>query len=111
MKRTMKIGLAVLLSAAATGTLSVPAHAWVSVGARTQYPSDGGTWQYGFWDAKLRSYYTVNRCHGSTVVKYIDGRETNRSRSIDTSSGRTSIAEIGTLNSPGLEARYYYRTC
>lgn len=102
---------AVLLATVATGALSAPAHAWVGVGLKTQYPSSGGTWQYGFSDAKLRSYYNVGRCHGSTVVKFIDGRETNRSRSIDTAGGRTSIAEIGTLNSSGLEAQYFYRTC
>ncbi len=112
MKRTTKVVLAgVTLSAALVGTVAAPAAAWVSVGAKTQYPSAGGTWQYGFWDVKLRSYYTVSKCHGSTVIKYIDGKETNRSRSIDTSSGKKSIAEIGTVNSAGLEASYYYRTC
>ena len=111
MKRTIRASLAAVMHSALVSGAVAPAQAWVSVGAKTQYPSSGGTWQYGFWDVKLRSYYTVNRCHGSTVVKYIDGSETNRSRSIDTASGRTSIAEIGTVNSPGLEARYYYRTC
>ena len=41
---------------------------WLAYGPITQYPAEGGTWEYGFWDAKVRSYYTVNRCHGSTVV-------------------------------------------
>ncbi|MEU2614564.1 lactococcin 972 family bacteriocin [Micromonospora sp. NPDC007271] len=112
MNRTTKAALAgVALSAALMGAVAGPAAAWVSVGAKTQYPSEGGTWEYGFWDVKLRSYYTVNKCHGSTVVKYIDGKETNRSRSIDTVSGKKSIAEISTVNSAGLEASYYYRTC
>ncbi|MEV8515389.1 lactococcin 972 family bacteriocin [Dactylosporangium sp. NPDC051484] len=112
MKRTVKLALAgVALSAAVTGVVAEPAQAWVSVGTHTQYPSEGGTWQYGFWDVKVRSHYTVNRCHGSTVIRYIDGSETSRSRSIDTASGQKSIAEISTINSPGLEASYYYRTC
>lgn len=41
---------------------------WLAYGPITQYPAEGGTWEYGFWDAKVRSYYTVDRCHGSTVV-------------------------------------------
>ncbi|WP_243710123.1 hypothetical protein [Micromonospora sp. KC213] len=45
------------------------------------------------------------------MVKHIDGREVDRSRSADTASGRKSIAEINTVNSPGLDASYYYRTC
>ena len=99
------------LSVATLGAVAGPAQAWVNPGTNTQYPSAGGTWQYGFWDVKLRSYYTVNKCHGSPVIKYIDGNETNRSRSVDTASGQKSIAEISTLNSAGLEASYYYRTC
>jgi hypothetical protein len=99
------------LSASVLGAVAGPAQAWVSVGQKTQYPSSGGTWNYGFWDVKIRSYYTVNKCHGSTVIRYIDGRETSRSRSIDTASGARSTAEITTINSAGLEASYYYRTC
>ncbi|WP_433274559.1 lactococcin 972 family bacteriocin [Actinosynnema sp. CS-041913] len=102
---------AVALAAAVMGAAATPASAWVSVGKNTQYPSSGGTWEYGFWDVKLRSYYNVGVCHGSTVIRYIDGSETSRSRSVDTAGGQTSIAEISTVNSPGLEANYYYRTC
>lgn len=112
MQRAIKAVLAgALLSAAVTGAVVAPAQAWVDPGKRVQFPSEGGTWEFGFWDVKLRSYYVVGQCHGSTAVKYIDGNETNRSRSIDTAAGQTSIAEISTLNSAGLKANYYYRTC
>lgn len=63
---------------------------WLAYGPITQYPAEGGTWEYGFWDAKVRSYYTVNRCHGSTVV--LNG---NTVRSVDTAAGEKSIAENG----------------
>ncbi|WP_235616988.1 lactococcin 972 family bacteriocin [Lysinibacillus mangiferihumi] len=41
---------------------------WLAPGPITQYPNEGGTWQYGFWNAKVCSYYKVDRCHGSTVI-------------------------------------------
>ena len=72
----------------------------------TQYPAEGGTWEYGFWDAKVRSYYTVDRCHGSTVV--LNG---NTVRSVDTAAGETSIAEKWALQWPSHDDRYYYRVC
>lgn len=28
---------------------------WLAYGPITQYPAEGGTWEYGFWDAKVRS--------------------------------------------------------
>lgn len=79
---------------------------WLAYGPITQYPAEGGTWEYGFWDAKVRSYYTVNRCHGSTVV--LNG---NTVRSVDTAAGETSIAEKWALQWPSHDDRYYYRVC
>lgn len=79
--------------------------AWLGYGPITRYPAEGGTWEYGFWDAKVRSYYTVDRCHGSTV-KLND----KTSRSIDTASGKTSYAEIWAIQHNGND-RYYYRVC
>ncbi|RRD49766.1 lactococcin 972 family bacteriocin [Arachnia propionica] len=87
------------------------AGAWESPGMRTQYPSAGGKWEYGYYELFMRSYYTVNKCHGSTVQKRIYGNIQKTARSIDTSPGNKSIAEIWTLNSRGLEGRYYYRVC
>jgi len=111
-KRVVKSALAATaIAAAMVGAAIAPAYAWVTPGRNVQYPAEGGIWEYGFWNAKLRSYYTVNRCHGSTVVKYNDGSEVARSRSVDTAAGRTSIAELTAVNTPGLSARYYYRTC
>lgn len=79
---------------------------WLAYGPITQYPAEGGIWEYGFWDAKVRSYYTVDRCHGSTVV--LNG---NTVRSVDTAAGETSIAEKWALQWPSHDDRYYYRVC
>lgn len=79
--------------------------AWLGYGPITRYPAEGGTWEYGFWNAKVRSYYTVKRCHGSTV-KLND----KTSRSIDTASGYTSKAELWAIQHNGND-RYYYRVC
>ncbi|MGE7841106.1 lactococcin 972 family bacteriocin [Lysinibacillus sp. NPDC093712] len=79
---------------------------WLAPGPITQYPNEGGTWQYGFWNAKVRSYYTVDRCHGSTVE--LNG---NQSRSVDTVAGKTSIAELFAVQYPTHVDRYYYRVC
>ena len=82
------------------------AGAWLHVGSTTQHPSSGGTWTYGFWDAKVRSYYTVNRCHGSSV-----SYNGSLVRSANTAAGYKSIAEKSALNYPGADDAYYYRTC
>ncbi|MEK5332223.1 lactococcin 972 family bacteriocin [Lysinibacillus sp. FSL W8-0992] len=79
---------------------------WLAPGPITQYPNEGGTWEYGFWNAKVRSYYTVDRCHGSTVE--LNG---NQSRSVDTVAGKTSIAELWAVQYPTHVDRYYYRVC
>lgn len=87
-------------------TNSGTAQAYLNYGPITQYPSTGGKWQYGFWNAKVRSYYTVNRCHGSTVN--LNGSQV---RSANTAAGRTSIAQKAAVQSPGADDRYYYRVC
>ena len=79
---------------------------WLAYGPITQYPAEGGTCEYGFWDAKVRSYYTVDRCHGSTVV--LNG---NTVRSVDTAAGEKSIAEKWAVQWPSHDDRYYYRVC
>lgn len=79
---------------------------WLAYGPIIQYPAEGGTWEYGFWDAKVRSYYTVDRCHGSTVV--LNG---NTVRSVDTAAGEKSIAEKWAVQWPSHDDRYYYRVC
>ena len=79
---------------------------WLARGPITQYPHEGGTWEYGFWNAKVRSYYTVDRCHGSTVE--LNG---NQSRSIDTRAGERSIAELWAVQHPRHVDQYYYRVC
>lgn len=96
--------LAFTTSAAAAPSASVPA--WLHAGSTKQYPSSGGTWEYGFWNAYVRSYYTVNRCHGSSVD--FNG---NLVRSANTASGYTSIAEKFAWNYWSASDAYYYRTC
>ena len=70
-----------------------------------QFPSVGGTWEYGFEDAYARSYYSNgSRCHGSTA-----SNDWGTVRSIDTAAGKKSIAEkFGTIFTHN---KYYYRTC
>ncbi|MCG7235212.1 MULTISPECIES: recombinase family protein [Actinomycetes] len=60
----------------------------------------------GFWNAKARSYFTVNRCHTSTVT--VNGRT---QRSINTRGGQKSIAELSATNLPGTKDSYYYNFC
>lgn len=79
---------------------------WLAQGPLTQYPREGGTWTYGFWKLKVRSYYTVDRDHGSTVI--LNGK---KSRSVDTAAGRKSIAEKWAVQTPKADDRYYYRIC
>jgi len=112
MRKTMKIATSLVVAGGLVfGGAVSGASAWESVGLKTQYPSSGGTWQYGFHEAALRSYYTVNKCHGSTVQKTEDGRIVNSSRSVNTASGRKSIAEVSTINYASLGGNYFYRTC
>lgn len=101
-------GLAVAMMAslgfAGIGIAAPSANAWLSPGKTTVKPSAGGTWEYGFWNAKVRSYYTVNKCHGSSVK--LNG---SLNRSVDTASGVKSIATKWALNTPGADDAYYYR--
>jgi hypothetical protein len=105
--------LAKLVAATAIGASALSigaastASAYLHPGSTTQYPSSGGTWTYGFWNAQVRSYYyNSSRCHGSTV-----DYNSSRSRSADTAAGYTSVASLYAINLPGNNDRYYYRTC
>lgn len=79
---------------------------WLTPSRHTQYPSDGGTWTYGFWNARVRSYYLVDRCHGSSAA-FND----SVARSADTAPGKTSVATKWAVNSPTNNDQYWYRTC
>lgn len=80
--------------------------AWLARGPLYQYPSIGGTFKYGFWNVKVRSYYFKNRCHGSTVI--LNGA---RKPSIRTRGGRWSIATKYAVQTPRADDRYYYWRC
>ncbi|KGN32826.1 hypothetical protein N802_15640 [Knoellia sinensis KCTC 19936] len=104
--RKIKYGVATGAMLLMTLGAASPAMAWLHPGSSTQHPSSGGTWTYGFWNAKVRSYYTVNTSHGSSV-KY----NGDLVRSACTASGQRSTAEKFALNTSGATDTYYYRTC
>lgn len=104
------VGVTACLGFGAGGT-TVAAHAasvptWLRYGPVTVYPSTGGTWQYGFWDVAVRSYYWVSRCHGTTVV--YNGASF---RSVDTAADAMSDASLWAYQSSGAYDAYYYRVC
>jgi Bacteriocin (Lactococcin_972) len=106
--RTLAI-MAVLAIALLASSLAYPgvAEAWLNKGPIYQYPEAGGTWKYGWWDKKVRSYYIVRFSHGSTVV--LNG---NRQRSICTAGNRWSVAKKAAyLQGPSQTDKYYYRLC
>lgn len=72
--------------------------------AATQYPNEGGTWNYGLAVSRVYSDYLVNRCHGTTV-----GNDWGDNRSIDVAADRWANSAIG--GTPWTNNKYYYRVC
>lgn len=56
---SLALALAVVVLAFGVAT-PAPAGAWLAQGPLYQYPVEGGVWEYGFWHAYIRSYYTVS---------------------------------------------------
>lgn len=86
---------------ALTGALSGVAGAAV---ADTQYPADGGQWNYGFTGVDIYSDYLAYRCHGSSVMN-----DWGYNSSINVASGYWSNARLGAT--PWTHNSYYYRVC
>jgi hypothetical protein len=105
-RRVLPVALASAAAFVSIGMMAPTAQAALHPGPTTVHPSQGGTWQYGFWNVKVRSYYNTNRCHGSSVR--LNG---SLARSIDTAAGHTSIAEKYAVNTPGADDSYYFRNC
>lgn len=82
------------------------AEAWLARGPIYQYPNTGGTWKYGFWNAQVRSYYWVNRRHGSTVK--LNG---SREISVCTRPGYRSKADLWAAQAWWHDDRYFYWVC
>ena len=96
MKRFIGTLAAIIIILGGAGTAS----------AKVQYPSAGGVWNYGNGKFIAYSYYTVNRCHGSSIKE----GKTVRARSVNTGSGKKSIAEHKHYPwSSGYS--YHYRVC
>jgi len=74
--------------------------------AATQYPSMGGTWNYGLAGGvhAYSDYFHSSRCHGSTVIN-----DWGRNRSIDVAGGRW--ANAGHRATPLTGNQYYFRVC
>lgn len=105
--RLLLIALALAIGFLAFSVLNPgTAMAWLHPGAETVYPGSGGKWTYGYWNGEARSYYTVNKRHGSSVN--VNGRYV---RSVCTASGRTSDADVYAVNTAGAHDYYYYRLC
>ena len=71
----------------------------------TQYPNEGGTWNYGL-AAGVHAYsdYYVGKCHGSTVIN-----DWGTSKSIDTAKNKWSQASLRAT--AFTSNKYYYRVC
>lgn len=100
---TLKMEMKKALAAAAlTGALCSAAGG--AAIAATQYPAEGGQWNYGYNGADIYSDYQVSRNHGSSVQN-----DWGYNSSICVASGYWSNASISAT--PWTHNSYYYRVC
>lgn len=104
----LRIMAAALVAALALMTGGTAANAWLSLGSSTKYPTAGGKWVYGFWDAKVHSHYKLYKCHGSTA-QFWNGSTWSTNRD-SANGGYWSDAHVGAYNLWYTDDRYYYRT-
>lgn len=80
--------------------------------AGTQYPVEGGVWDYGYnavtW-TMYSNYDYPTRCHGTTVI-HGTGSSARKNRSADTAPGKRAEIALGWVG-PGDVKNYYYRVC
>jgi lactococcin 972 family bacteriocin len=91
-----------MATVALTGTLAVAgasaANAW------TQYPVQGGTWNYGYHWGIYSDYLNNTLCHGSSVQN-----DWGYNSSINTAPGYW--AQASHTGNVWTNNRWYYRTC
>ncbi|WP_347350800.1 lactococcin 972 family bacteriocin [Intrasporangium sp.] len=109
MKKLMRAALVPFVAALALAGAAAPASAWLHLGSTTKYPVEGGTWTYGFWNAKVHSnYYHGSKCHGSTA-RFWNGSYWSQDRTAALA-GNWSNAAVGAYNLWYTDDQYYYRT-
>ena len=90
---------------AATALAGALCSVGIAANATTQYPNEGGTWNYGL-SVGVHQYsdYLVNRCHGTTVIN-----DWGTVKSVNTI--KDQWARASQKATSFTHNKYYYRVC